>query len=310
MKWVTSKVRRLWLWVRSCPKKVTIPIMIVILVALSFGTFQFIHFYNYTQHDPNFCTSCHIMTESWDRWATSEHKDIECHTCHNPGIFVSTMMVVDFIFGSYERVERHTLVQDEVCSECHQSGSPQWIQVAATAGHQMHADEQNISCTTCHAVTIHRFSPPGSICNVCHEDKSIIGPMANMHCLNCHEFLVVEEQLIPQRKDYCLDCHQALTDDGVGLPTDAPMQYACGDCHQPHQEAQQVLDCLSCHTVEGLHLEGEHGATSCVTCHEPHEWRVTERETCLACHTGRTEHYAPYSCSTAGACHSFPGSEN
>jgi hypothetical protein len=38
------------------------------------------------------------------------------------------------------------------------------------------------------------------------------------------------------------------------------------------------------------------------TCHVPHTWKVTTRETCLACHDDKKEHHAPTFC---GDCHQF-----
>lgn len=72
MNWFTSRVRRLWQWVRKTPKKITIPVTAIVLIAISFSSYQFAHFYKYMQEGPNFCHSCHIMEKSWDRWATSE----------------------------------------------------------------------------------------------------------------------------------------------------------------------------------------------------------------------------------------------
>lgn len=128
-----------------------------------------------------------------------------------------------------------------------------------------------------------------------------ISGMESMHCVTCHQYLVEEAQLLPQREG-CLNCHQALTELGVKWPVDAPMQYPCGDCHQPHRQAEPIVDCLSCHTVEGIHLKGAHSASSCLTCHKPHEWQVTQRETCLTCHPGKVEHNAGTLCSS---CHLF-----
>ncbi len=276
--------------------------MAVVLIAVSFGGYQFIHFYNYTQEDPNFCRSCHIMEQSWDRWATSEHKDVGCHSCHQQSALAGARLILDFTFGDFERVERHATIPDAACEKCHESGNPAWLQVAATAGHQVHAEKQNIACTKCHSVTLHRFEAPGPICNICHEEKHMeISGMAAMHCTTCHQYLVEEERLLPHRKG-CLDCHLALTDEGVTWPVDAPMQYPCGDCHKPHQQAEPTVDCLSCHTMEGMHVKGEHRSSQCQVCHQPHGWQVTQRETCLTCHPGKADHNSSILCSS---CHLF-----
>ena len=102
MNWFTSRVRRFWHWVRRLPKKISIPVALVILIAISFGGYYFAGFYSYMQNDPNFCNSCHIMEESWDRWATSEHRDVDCHSCHHQRVFASAELLIDFAFGDYE----------------------------------------------------------------------------------------------------------------------------------------------------------------------------------------------------------------
>ncbi len=303
MTWFTSRIKRLWNWVRRRPKKITIPVTVVIVVAVSLGGYYFIRFYDYMQNNPNFCKSCHIMEESWDRWTTSEHRDVGCHSCHHQSLFASAGLLLSFAFGGYEEVDKHAMVQDDSCEKCHESvENPRWIQVATTAGHKQHAEEENIACVKCHSITLHRFHPPASICNVCHEEKHTeIGGMAEMHCTACHQYLVEEEKLLPLRKG-CLDCHQAMTKLGVTWPTNAPMQFPCGGCHQPHEQAEPLVDCIACHSTGGLHLIGEHNATQCQTCHEAHEWQVTRREACLTCHPGQVEHNAETACNM---CHLF-----
>jgi len=90
--------------------------------------------------------------------------------------------------------------------------------------------------------------------------------------------------------------------EGVNWPADAPMQFTCGECHKPHEQANPLLDCEVCHTVELIHLEGAHNATSCLTCHHAHEWQVSEREACLTCHPSQVDHYVDGFC---GVCHRF-----
>jgi len=298
----TSRVRYFWQWIHKKPKKITIPVTVIILSIVSFGGYQFAQLYDYMENDPNFCQSCHVMEESWNRWATSVHKEVGCHSCHLQSWFTSAKLLISFVSRSYERVEKHAVVIDKACKKCHEGGDPKGIQVAATAGHYVHAEKQNIACVKCHSVSLHRFEPPGPICNVCHEDKHVeVEGMAAMHCTACHMYLAEADQLLPLRKS-CLDCHRALTGPGVDWPPDAPMQYPCGDCHQPHKQAGPIVDCLSCHSVEGMHSEGTHSVASCLACHKPHDWVVTQRETCMTCHPGQAQHNAGIFC---GSCHVF-----
>ena len=55
-----------------------------LFVVLGIGS---VHLYDYTEHDPKFCVTCHVMDEPFDTWETSVHKTIECHDCHYATIF-------------------------------------------------------------------------------------------------------------------------------------------------------------------------------------------------------------------------------
>jgi hypothetical protein len=300
---MSPRVRNFWQLVLRLIRIKKISITVIVVIAISVGGFFLARFYDYMQHDPEFCNSCHLMEESWDRWATSKHQEIECHACHQQGLVENAQVMFSFITGSYKGVEMHAEVPKDACMECHESNDPQWIQVAATAGHQNHVENNNIMCTECHSTSLHRFVPQETLCIACHEDIHIESEgMATMHCTSCHKYLVEEDELTPHRKD-CLDCHQALTESTISWPINAPMQYPCGDCHLPHQESELVVKCTQCHaTREGMHLEGAHYDASCETCHKPHEWTVTQRGTCLTCHPGKTDHMAETSCNT---CHTF-----
>ncbi|MBI4268197.1 MAG: hypothetical protein HY662_05370 [Chloroflexi bacterium] len=304
MNWFTSRIKRSWRWWWRHPKKIAIPVTIAVILFIAIGGYLFARFYNYTQDDPRFCQSCHIMEEAWDKWAISEHKDVGCHKCHEQSVLGGARQILDFAFGNFTRVEKHATVQDEFCKQCHESNNPKWVQVAATAGHRVHSEEQNVACTKCHSVSLHRFEPPAPICNVCHAEQEVeVSGMADMHCQTCHQFLAEDASLVPTRKA-CLDCHQSLTTVAVNWPADAPMQFPCSDCHQPHEQAKPVVECQSCHSVSGLHQAGAHVASQCQTCHQPHSWQVAPRDTCLTCHTSQTDHYPDNACSL---CHSFPG---
>lgn len=304
MKWLTSRIKRLWRWILGLPRGVSIPIGTILVLAIGVAVYFAVDFYSYMQHDPEFCQSCHIMTESWDRWATSDHAEVGCHECHQQSLLDSAGQLLSFITHNYERIEKHAAVQDESCARCHESGDPEWRQVAATAGHKTHADEENIACTKCHAISVHRFEPSAAICQVCHEEQEMaVEKMNDMHCPVCHDFLAERDEPLPTRSA-CLDCHSSLAGE-VSWSAEAPMQFDCGACHLPHLQTQPMADCLSCHTVEGYHLRGAHEATLCETCHQAHEWTVAPRETCLtSCHPGKSEHNPSAAC---GACHRFSG---
>ena len=94
----------------------------------------------------------------------------------------------------------------------------------------------------------------------------------------------------------CVSCHKI-------NPSTPMMSMACNTCHLKEQEIQPIVNCRSCHSkLSGEHRKGEHGRTECMTCHTPHSWKVTSRDTCLNCHSDKRDHHAPDFC---GDCHRF-----
>lgn len=276
-------------------------LLAVIMVAV-YGVYRA---YAYTQNDPNFCRVCHTMETAWDRWNTSEHRKITCHSCHEQPVLESLEQVLKFAIQRPNEVSKHAEVPAGVCAKCHESGDPRWRQVAATAGHSVHADAQAIQCVVCHGTALHRFVPPKEICRQCHTDQVVkISEMGGMHCTSCHNYLATEPRLEPRRSD-CLECHLKHIRNGVTWPEVAPMHWECSQCHKPHEQVRPVVKCTSCH--QGVPSEGKHAVTShatleCQTCHKPHQWEVTGREACLQCHSDKEKHNEQGACAT---CHNF-----
>ncbi|MDP2953722.1 MAG: hypothetical protein Q8O76_10445, partial [Chloroflexota bacterium] len=221
--------------------------------------------------------ACHTMQQAWDRWSTSEHRNITCKSCHETGILEGTEQLILFSLEQPERVSKHSLVSDQKCKSCHESGNPKWRQVADTVGHKVHVDKEGIACVKCHSVTLHRFQPPKLICGACHENNKMkMPPMAEVHCSTCHQFLSRADTLLPGREP-CLSCHQAQKQTKVDWPKGAPMQFSCRTCHQPHEQEKPIVDCLSCHkdaSAKGLHPQVVQQGISCQTCHKPHSWKL------------------------------------
>jgi hypothetical protein len=115
------------------------------------------------------------------------------------------------------------------------------------------------------------------------------GKHAQLSCNQCHWR---GRGLVPE----CATCH--------AHPAGAPMaSFPCQQCHLKEQSVQPVMDCAGCHPARSeLHLRPAHTAVPCTTCHAPHQWRVTARETCVSCHQDKTAHNAPAICQT---CHPF-----
>lgn len=258
--------------------------MLVAVVGLGFagsGIYSAYRGYNYVMNNPAFCRSCHTMEDAWTQWQTSEHRNVNCHACHEASIVASAKQVVTFVVRQPHRVGTHAVVPREVCARCHASGSPRWSQVAETAGHRVHAEQRQIQCVVCHAPSIHRFRPVTEICGTCHvaqtrgERVVKIRAMADQHCTECHAFLRVDSPLRPGRQT-CLECHQLIPSQRGSWPADAPMQFPCSQCHKPHERSQPVITCRTCHErpQPQMHPETVLKTTACTACHVPHRWKV------------------------------------
>jgi len=321
VKWIVSKFKQLGGWIGRLPVALKVVLGVSLLVFVFGGTYGSYRIYNYTQHDPEFCRSCHTMNIAWDKWAESEHSKVGCHSCHQASPIASARLVINYLLERPDINTTHAHISDESCEKCHYSGDPQWVQVEATACHKVHAEEQNIACQTCHGLRLHEFRPATEICAACHADhvegheKEIkTTEMQNLHCIECHQFLREDSPIRPTRET-CMECHQKLDNNGVTFPDDAPMQWDCRECHKPHDSERPVVDCIGCHTEArsaGLHAVPSHVAgyvdangreTKCKDCHKPHEWTMKSRENCATCHSDKVESHNPGKLCTE--CHDF-----
>ena len=276
---------------------------VLVVGVLGYGSVQV---FSYSQNDPNFCRSCHTMEKAWERWRTSEHRNVTCHSCHEQSPIESMQLVVEFALNQPTRVTKHAGISDEACMSCHADGKSRWFQIAETAGHKVHFEEEGVSCVKCHSTSIHRFAPSRTEgCKVCHtEEKIKTTAMAERYCLDCHQFLREDSPLRPTRQT-CLDCHLKQAQTKVHWPANAPMQFQCSQCHKPHVSESPVANCLACHQdvpKEGLHQKAPHAAATCQTCHQPHEWKLEKRASCQTCHANKVNHNPGILCSN---CHGF-----
>src|SRR3989304_4813430 len=51
---------------------------------------------DYPMNTPAFCPSCHIMEAAWTRWSTSEHRKVDCHSCHEQSVTESARQGIGF----------------------------------------------------------------------------------------------------------------------------------------------------------------------------------------------------------------------
>jgi len=274
-------------------------LFVILVVGGIFGYFM----YDYTQHNPKFCATCHtIMIESYETWETSEHAEVSCHTCHPLTPEVVMNYAYRFMMGMPDKVppreEGKIIVPSSDCMPCHwekEKEFPNAKNVATSRFHATHYFMGKVECMTCHGdKELHVFSAAPDDCLDCHEsrqEKVHTAKGFELNCLNCHTGNTAD--LMPVREE-CLSCH---TEDEEKAPMKS---LACAACHTPHQEeatpSTDDTSCISCHpSIENVGQHTTHlqfFGSDCLQCHQPHSWSITEewaQEECAKCH----EYQAP-----------------
>ncbi|HUF11713.1 MAG TPA: NapC/NirT family cytochrome c [Longimicrobiales bacterium] len=277
--------------------------------------------WDYIEHDNEFCLSCHVMQDPFERFAESEHRGLGCKACHKPTFVGRSRMALTQILENPEEIEEHAEVPNEKCVSCHVDGDPeQWTLISRSVGHRVHLESEDTSlsglrCVECHSSGVHEFAATSQTCAQagCHENVEIkLGRMGDftIHCVACHDFsrpadepaLVatggadvrassVVAPLRPEAAE-CLSCHAMRLLVGE-IPEDEPHGAVCGACHNPHEQttpAQAVQSCAAseCHasadTITPMHRGLPAGTLErCTLCHAPHDAPIGEVR-CVACH--------------------------
>jgi hypothetical protein len=314
---VVSRVARFGKTVRErvshLPPAVLAAAAVVALAAAAVGGVLLYRTYDYVQHDNDFCMSCHLMRDPFDRFAQSEHRGLGCKACHQPTMVVRTQMALTQILENPEEIVTHAHVPNAVCAECHIRGNPEkWRLISGAAGHRVHLESQDptlrgLQCVQCHASSLHEFSATDRTCaqSGCHETTEVrLGRMGGLtiHCVSCHDFNAPVATAIPPdtlalalrpQREECLSCHamRVLVRDFPDHASD-PHAGACGACHDPHEQttpAQAVQSCAAggCHsrvdTVSAFHRGlGPSVLSQCTSCHAAHVFSAPTD--CLQCH--------------------------
>jgi len=312
-------------WLREgLTLKGKIVIAVLLLVIIVGGGVVAFKFYDFTQNNPKFCISCHLMKPAYDAWASSEHDNINCHECHHLTIPEQNRLLISFVLHRPTSVpERHgkIIVPWKFCVTCHWETDPRYPdapKINSSPGHAKHYFMEQIECSKCHGYIVHKFTAEERFCLRCHQGKEVHGAgMENLACLNCHTDRT--RDLKPGRKK-CLFCHgkesvrkelvadatmdvthykpdQKVIDKAIKIKfsSDSPMQFYCYECHKPHSQVRPDYGtCISCHgqiiNVGKHKMHIETMGMKCVDCHEPHEWRVTKekaKQKCTSCHEYR-----------------------
>ena len=251
-------------------------IVIAVVLGVAYAGYRT---YDYVEHDPNFCASCHLMAGAWNTWKQGPHNKINCHVCHQQNIQDRTRIVWSWATSNLENVPPHTKLNRRVCEHCHLNDKTNWPQISKTAGHELHVKRADLECLSCHLPSLHAVKPTAKECTTCHSKASAnIGGMKAFHCTACHQFTAKDQgNGLKPVKATCVACHSGMSLKGETFPAEGPMQFECSACHKPHSRPLLGFsDCLACHAPiaeDRRHFEMK-ALTKCVTCHKPHHWKV------------------------------------
>ena len=305
--------------------KAKVIIILSALLIIVAGSITAYKLYDYTQNNPKFCVTCHLMDTSYDSWATSEHKNINCHECHHLTIPNAIRLLYSATFKRTTAVPmRHKgdiVVAQQYCLKCHTEGKAKRIDKSPF--HMRHVSVAKKECTECHGEVkqdksgLHRFLPTEKLCVQCHEGMQIHHGqgMEALACLNCH---TEKTQNLRPTREKCFFCHGAdkktrdqLIAEGtldvryfppspvlvkkarkIQFSGTSAMQFSCNDCHKLHTAGKVKpvqTDCLKCHA--DMNSKGKHGVhlamnMSCNDCHHPHVWKVTDVSAKIDCVKG------------------------
>jgi trimethylamine-N-oxide reductase cytochrome c-type subunit TorC len=245
-------------------------------------------YYNYTQDDPDFCSTCHMVKEASRDWLNGKHRDVICQKCHQMGSVEQNLRLLSYVLTGRDPIAiTHGRIKPwEECSSCHADTVSQGsVSPTKSYGHAKHVAVKRLQCKSCHAGSVHDFPPDDSSCQNCHPDKGVHGiTLEEFSCLKCHSFSRKPLPLIS--KDACVKCH-------TDIPKKTHMSgLSCHYCHKPHKKRKPTsASCtVECHKSEAT--LGQHGfhvkqGIECMHCHRPHAWTVGRARTgtlCKECH--------------------------
>jgi len=56
-------------------------ILLLLVIFAGGGTIAY-HVHDFTENNPKFCVSCHLMQTAYNAWEKSVHSRVTCHECH------------------------------------------------------------------------------------------------------------------------------------------------------------------------------------------------------------------------------------
>jgi len=261
---------------------------IIAIIVISLFLYGY-RYYRYTQDEPEFCGSCHMIKESYADWLNGKHRDTVCQQCHQLGNVEQNLRLLSYVMtGKNPIATSHGRIKPwEECKNCHMDTISQGsVTPSKSYGHAKHAVVKGIECKACHVSKTHNFPPNTSSCQQCHSNKGVHGiSMEEFSCIKCHSFSRKPLPMLSTEK--CFKCHS-------DIPRKGPMSgLSCHYCHKPHStEKPDSGSCTAeCHKTEAT--MGQHGVHAqqgieCMYCHKPHKWVLggsVPSSLCKECHS-------------------------
>ena len=272
--------------------RIAVSLLAVVLIAAVFSGSLVI--YDYTEHDPAFCASCHIMDSAFESWEGSIHREVECHDCHYATALERNRMLIKTLIEKSQKVSERPhekiIVPSTMCIKCHWEGEKDIPKISKSTGHALHWFKGGIECTACHAIALHKFEAEQRLCENCHgREKTLLPKMQDMLCTQCHNFR--QGKLVPN-ENVCAECHSQVKRPTAENRTKAHQQFDCMTCHHTHDLKRPASSsCENCHFLtmkrgkHPIHLDALEN--DCLSCHQSHQWHITEKESkilCSQCH--------------------------
>ena len=168
-----------------------------------------------------------------------------------------------------------------------------------------HKPYEEEKCKSCHAEGFSNalIKPVPELCYGCHGDfrekfKTLHGPVASAHCLECHDQHQAKNAKLLTRLDreVCFHCHvpkqvlESKIHEKIGDKN-------CIECHSPHGGDNRGMlkagTCNECHqsfSNKYTMLHGPVASGNCTACHDSHSSTSPKKllresqELCLSCH--------------------------
>ena len=278
------------------------------------------------------CMSCHEIEPSYDMWASSAHRNVNCIECHGTALSggIHTLREkMRMVFRHYTRefyddialTERQVIGMNQTCRECHQAEYAAWLSGGHSANYarifldkdQNSSEQLNHDCLRCHGMFYE-----GDIYSLV-EPVSIEGPWS------LRDPLMADQPVIP-----CLACHSIHED---GIPKEDMPYDGNEDVHYTRMpgytkagffdrnerrffNAAYLPKPVMWDGERQLNVSDDPRMRLCIQCHAPDVWHqagtmddrtptgVHEGLSCLACHSSHSN-------SAVNACVScHPGTSN